>query len=192
MKRTIQLNNETKLSAAGPSGRRTQLQIACLLCCPDTMPLKPPTCVHDQLAAVTNWQERARTARYRAKTLAKLCSASLRELERFFHFHTGHGPHHWLNELRQTEALALVAAGHLIKHAASDLYYPTPAHFSRDFKRFHGLTPTAAQNITALPSLLGQTVRRLLVAHCRVLVGVHAGNASQPCSNGRRNEKATD
>ena len=181
MKQTLRLRNKVKPRPAGANATQPPFPTPCRTCWPDIIPPAPPACVHDRLAVVTNWPERAQAAHYRAQDLAQLCGASLRELQRFFVCHTGHGPHQWLNELRQTEGLALLAAGHLVKQSAHTLHYLDPAHFSRDFKRFYGLPPTATHSMTGLRALLGQTVCRVLAAHCRVLAHVRARAASPAC-----------
>jgi AraC-like DNA-binding protein len=181
MKQAVRLNNETKISEAGPNVLRPRFQLPSPTCRPDTLPSAPATCMHSHLARVTNWQERARAADYCANALARSCGASLRELERFFRCRTDNGPHHWLNELRQTEGLALIAAGNSVKETAHELRYKHPAHFSRDFKRFHGMPPSAAQSIISLRALLYVALCRLLVAQSRVLVTVQARSASHTC-----------
>jgi transcriptional regulator GlxA family with amidase domain len=115
-------------------------------------PPAPTPRMHNRLAQVTNWPELARTADYRTNNLARMCGVSTRELERFFLFKTGKCPHRWLNDLRQIEAIALIAAGKSVKETAIELHYKHPAHFSRDFKHFHGLPPTSAQSATPPPA----------------------------------------
>jgi transcriptional regulator GlxA family with amidase domain len=100
---------------------------------------------HDHLARVKDWVELARAANYRAEHLAGRCGVSLREMERFFQTRTGMTPHEWLNRLRQMQALEFLAGDKSVKATAIELGYIHPAHFSRDFKRFHGLPPSALE-----------------------------------------------
>ena len=95
-----------------------------------------------RLCQVKNWAELARAANYRASELAKKCGVSTRELERFFLAGTGKHPHEWLNELRQMQGCLLITRGKSVKEAAFELGYKYPAHFTRDFKQFHGIAPT--------------------------------------------------
>jgi AraC-like DNA-binding protein len=115
-------------------------------------PVRGEAGTKSRLVQVTNWEELAGAARYRANALAKACHISVRELERFFLGRTGKTPHQWLNELRQMEALRMLAAGKSVKEISFDLKYSRPANFSRDFKRFHGRPPTWVQTTAALRS----------------------------------------
>jgi AraC-like DNA-binding protein len=66
----------------------------------------------------------------------------LRQVERFFLETEGKLPHDWLSERRQKKALNLIRAGCIVKEVAGQLGYSQAANFSRDFKRFHGASPT--------------------------------------------------
>jgi AraC-like DNA-binding protein len=96
-----------------------------------------------RLCQITNWAELARAAKYRASELAKNSGVSTRELERFFLARTGRHPHEWLNELRQAQGRLLIDRGNGVKETAFELGYKHPAHFTRDFKRFYGMSPTS-------------------------------------------------
>jgi transcriptional regulator GlxA family with amidase domain len=96
-----------------------------------------------RLSQLKNWAELARAANYRASELAQSTGVSTRELERFFLCQTGKSPHNWLKELRQMEALLLIRSGKSVKETAFELGYEHPAHFSRDFRKFHGAPPTS-------------------------------------------------
>jgi len=101
--------------------------------------------MNGRLAQVTNWEELAQAAKYRAKNLAGKCGVSLRELQRFLLNRARRRPHELLNELRQMRALELLAAGKSVKETAIELGYIHPAHFSRDFKQFHGRPPSSPE-----------------------------------------------
>src|SRR5881296_300705 len=95
-----------------------------------------------RLARFTNWPQLAGEANYNAKKLAERCGVSLRQLERFLPQATGKTPQRWLNELRQQKAFELIASGHSVKEVSFRLGYKQSSHFSREFKRFHGVAPS--------------------------------------------------
>ena len=84
----------------------------------------------------------AEEAGYNAKQLAKRCGVSLRQLERFFPKATGKTPQQWLNYLRQQKAFELLTSGQSVKEVSIRLSYKQSSHFSREFKRFHGVPPS--------------------------------------------------
>ena len=96
-----------------------------------------------RLDQVLNWEQLAATSSYSVKMLAKRCDISQRQLERFFWHTKKQLPHQWLNELRQKQGLILMDGHALVKEVAGQLGYKQAAHFSREFKRFHGVSPTA-------------------------------------------------
>lgn len=98
-----------------------------------------------RIHSIQDWPVFAREAGYRATRLAKDCGVSLRQLERFFQKKTGQTPQNWLNSLRQREAIVLVIQGKSIKEVAYDLGYKQVSHFSREFKRAHGIAPSGAR-----------------------------------------------
>ena len=67
---------------------------------------------------------------------------SLRQLERFIPQATGKTPQQWLNDLRQQKASGLIASGQSVKEVSNHLGYKQSSHFSREFKRFHGVPPS--------------------------------------------------
>ena len=95
-----------------------------------------------RLIRVHNWEELAEEAGYNAKKLAERCGISLRQLERFIPRATGKPPQQWLNYLRQQKAVELIASGLSVKEASFQLGYKQLSHFSREFKRFHGVAPS--------------------------------------------------
>jgi AraC-like DNA-binding protein len=95
-----------------------------------------------RLIRVTNWEELAEEAGYNAKKLAERCGVSRRQLERYFPRVTGKTPQQWLNYLRQQKALELIASGQSVKEVSFRLGYKQSSHFSREFKRFHGVAPS--------------------------------------------------
>ena len=103
-----------------------------------------------RLCQINNWPELAKAAKYRTSDLAGKCGVSTRELQRFILCEKGKCPHEWLNELRQMQALSLMGSGKSVKEIAFELGYRYPAHFSRDFKHFHGTPPTSTRNTSSL------------------------------------------
>lgn len=101
------------------------------------------------LNRIANWGELAGKSNYSATNLAHGCHASLREIERFFMDTKGESPHHWLNELRQKKALVLMQRGNQVKKVAGLLGYSQTANFSREFKRYHGVSPSAIARVSA-------------------------------------------
>jgi AraC-like DNA-binding protein len=106
--------------------------------------------MRSRLHQVTDWPKLAESSGYSIKELARSCKTSLRQLERFFRQTFGKSPQDWMNELRQEKAKHLMESGCFVKEAAAQLGYKQPAHFSREFKRYHGIPPTAA--MAAVPS----------------------------------------
>src|ERR1044071_4580849 len=88
------------------------------------------------------WNQLARRANYNAKALARECSISVRHLERSFRARFGYSPQVWLNRLRLSDAKEMLQKGMRVKEAAFSLGFKQLSHFSRDFKKFAGLTPT--------------------------------------------------
>jgi len=95
-----------------------------------------------RLTRITNWEGLAEEASYNAKKLAARCGVSRRQLERFMPQATGKTPQQWLNDLRQQKAFELIASGQSVKEVSIRLGYKQASHFSRDFKRFHGVPPS--------------------------------------------------
>jgi AraC-like DNA-binding protein len=102
--------------------------------------------MRSRLDRVQNWSELARLVQFHAKLLAQRCGVSSRQLQRFFILKTGRTPQKWLNELRQTLALGSLSELKSVKQVSHELGYKQPSHFSREFKRAHGVAPSFAQN----------------------------------------------
>ena len=112
-----------------------------------------------RLSRITNWTELAEAANYSAKRLAVECGVSSRQLERFLPKVTGQTPQRWLNEVRQRKAIELILSGQSIKEVSYHLGYKQSSHFSRDFKRFHGVAPTKI--LAADPATCRREIRRV-------------------------------
>jgi AraC-like DNA-binding protein len=95
-----------------------------------------------RLGLILDWETRALTAMYRVRVLAKMSGVSVSQLDRFFAVNTGLSPFHWMNRVRQLRAPALLHQGWSVKQVAYELGYRQSSHFSQEFKRFHGITPS--------------------------------------------------
>ena len=91
---------------------------------------------------VADWGVLAESARYKASLLAKLAQVSVRTLDRYFNAQFGRSPQFWLDELRLIKSALLLANGSSAKSIAYALGFYDAAHFSREFKRYNGCTPT--------------------------------------------------
>ena len=75
------------------------------------------------------------------KTLAVLCSVSLRLLERFFKLQFKQSPAAWMREFEVSPGSALISSGYFTKDAARDLGYANSSHFCHEFKKECGVSP---------------------------------------------------
>jgi AraC-like DNA-binding protein len=96
-----------------------------------------------RLDRIRDWSALAKKAEYDPKNLAKFCSVSLRQLERFAKETFGLTPQAWLKSLRLAEAQNLLRGGLSAKSTAFTLGYKQLSHFSREFKKHAGVPPTA-------------------------------------------------
>ena len=96
----------------------------------------------NRLNRINDWSDQARQAKWRVEVLAKNCRVSLRTLERYFHEHMSATPHHWLSEDRQRRAREFLLDGLTVKETAVHLGYNNPHHFSREFKKHVGHSPS--------------------------------------------------
>lgn len=88
------------------------------------------------------WYRLARSAAYRPVSLAATAGVSLRTLQRHFKSRYGITVSDWLKKVRMQEAAHRVRAGDRVKEIAIDLGYKQLSHFSREFKRKYGASPT--------------------------------------------------
>lgn len=106
-----------------------------------------------QLAAVQNWEEKARNSQFSARELAKACAVSLRHMERCFKPAVGMSPQEWLNRLRMEHATVLLNNGQSVKFVALELGYKQASHFSQTFKAFYGLAPNLFKSACRLQNV---------------------------------------
>jgi AraC-like DNA-binding protein len=94
-----------------------------------------------RLSQVSNWEERARHARFSVSILSNHCGVSRRLLLNFVKGSFGTTPHQWMLKMRMREAGALLRQGNSVKEVSYLLRYKQVAHFCREFKRYHGVPP---------------------------------------------------
>lgn len=88
------------------------------------------------------WEELAEAAHYNARELAKLCSISTRQLQRYFRDIFHRSPQNWLNVRRMVAAQSLLLSGESVKKVALDLGFKQSSHFCRQFKSQCNMTPS--------------------------------------------------
>jgi len=80
---------------------------------------------------------------YRIGELARACHVSVRTLQRHFQKHYDLTVSEWLHELRLEQARHQLATAESVKAVAYTLGYKRPSHFTRDFKEYYGMPPSA-------------------------------------------------
>jgi len=94
-----------------------------------------------RLDPITNWDTRAREARYHVETLARSVRVTRQQLCRHFRIRFGFSTRAWLEKLKKQDALSLVQEGKPIQEIAQQLGYKHSTHFTRAFRRAHGSPP---------------------------------------------------
>ena len=102
-----------------------------------------------RLQRIQNWPQLAHEAGYSVKALAENCGVSVRALEMFFSATKRESPCRWIKRLRMQMAIELLRDGSSVKETTNRLGYQDHSHFSRDFKKHHGLTPKRFARPTA-------------------------------------------
>src|SRR4051812_2393049 len=97
---------------------------------------------HRRPSKLQRWTVLARSAHYRTAKLAQLCHISVRQLERDFDEEMGRTPQDWLNEQRAVAARHLLLEGTELKQILKRLGFKQRSQFSRDFKKYHGISPS--------------------------------------------------
>lgn len=98
------------------------------------------------------WVTMARLAGYDATALANKMQISRRQLERYTSALFMQSPQRWLNEQRMTDAATMLKKQLRIKNVAFSVGFKQLAHFSREFKNHHGLSPRAFLKLQAARS----------------------------------------
>lgn len=97
------------------------------------------------------WLNRARESGFNAKRMAALCGLSNRQLGRRCLERWGRSTQNWLNEQRIVAARWLLLEQRNIKAVSYSLGFKQVSHFSREFKRYHGITASEFLLRTAWP-----------------------------------------
>lgn len=84
----------------------------------------------------------ARQARYQSDLLSIALGISQRQLQRLMKTYFGCSPCAWLNAQRLKTAGELLKKCRSIKSVCFDLNFKQPSHFTREFKRYYGLSPS--------------------------------------------------
>jgi AraC-like DNA-binding protein len=89
-----------------------------------------------------NWEGLAIKAQFRAAGMAKIIGVSLRTVQRHFRTNYELSVQEWLNSVRLDRALELLRQGERTKEVAFQLGFKQVSHFSREFKRRFGISPS--------------------------------------------------
>jgi len=89
------------------------------------------------------WHQMARQAGYKRDRLSALLEICPRQLQRVTLRVFGRSPQEWLDEQRLAAAAGLLRKHRSVKYVAFQLSFKQVSHFSREFKRHYGITPTA-------------------------------------------------
>jgi AraC-like DNA-binding protein len=84
----------------------------------------------------------ARRSGFKIRKMSGILGISQRQLQRETLRHFGLRPLHWVKMQRLTAAARLLKKRQPIKFVCDQLGFKQLSHFSREFKLFHGLTPT--------------------------------------------------
>jgi AraC-like DNA-binding protein len=98
---------------------------------------------------IEHWLKWAQESGYDAELLAKRVGVSRWQLQRYTRATFGNSPQRWLNERRLIAAVSLLKELRSVKIVAAELGFKQVSHFSREFKRFHGASPTKALLISS-------------------------------------------
>src|SRR6185295_1184700 len=100
------------------------------------------------LTRVRVWLRLARECKYNAAELARQCHLSSRQLCRYCQQRFGMSPQEWLDEQRIITARYLLREKNGVKTVAHVLGFKQSSHFCRQFKFYHGLTPSQFVAVT--------------------------------------------
>lgn len=94
------------------------------------------------LDAVSDWEQRLTQSGFGVAALARRCEISERELRRYIDDRFGVSTHRWISGKRMEMARALLRNGKSVKWISLELQFKQESHFSREFKRVYGTSPT--------------------------------------------------
>jgi AraC-like DNA-binding protein len=93
--------------------------------------------IHNQ----QQWHELAWKSQFNARVLSQNLQISTRQLRRYTEKVFGMSTQRWLNTQRMEAAAAMLRERRSAKFVAFELGFKQLAHFSREFKTHHGLSP---------------------------------------------------
>jgi AraC-like DNA-binding protein len=113
--------------------------------------------MQSRLDWINDWELRAQDCGYSASKLAQSAGVTLRLLEIFFQERFGMTPHVWMVRVRMIQAMGLLRVGKPVRIVSGKVGYKQVSHFSREFKRYFGVSPvryviTHVKNATAEPT----------------------------------------
>jgi AraC-like DNA-binding protein len=88
------------------------------------------------------WERLAFVVEFRPRELAKECGVSLRTLQRLFRTRYDMSVTEWLRAVRMREGYTRLRNGERIKAVAYSLGFKQLSHFSREFKKEFGVSPS--------------------------------------------------
>jgi AraC-like DNA-binding protein len=94
------------------------------------------------LDAISDWEHRLVQSGFRVAALARSCEISERELRRYIQDQFGVSTHAWISGKRMEMARPLLTNGKSVKLISSELQFKQQSHFSREFRRGYGASPT--------------------------------------------------
>src|SRR5579862_6517727 len=101
--------------------------------------------IHQQFKSsnLRRWINLALRAQFRPSSMAKLCSLSLRQMERLFAQHFNKTPSRWLRECRCRLAKQLISQGYSSRAVIAKLHFVDHAHLCHEFRKIYAMTPKA-------------------------------------------------
>jgi AraC-like DNA-binding protein len=93
-------------------------------------------------STVEEWRALARRTGYRANALSRAVGKSPRQLRRYTKEIFDSSVKDWLDKQRLADAPGLLRKYRSVKRAASELGFRQATHFSREFKKYYGLSPS--------------------------------------------------
>jgi AraC-like DNA-binding protein len=122
------------------------------------------------------WHRMAKQSGYRVNHLTQELKISRRQLQRYTRQAFGQSPQRWLDDQRLKYAAELLQQSGSVKAVSFELGFKQVSHFSREFKLFHGLPPTAFVNRSGKQRAADQRKRK------KNLTGDNRGNGDKKCA----------
>lgn len=100
-------------------------------------------CRVSRLDNIENWPELVEKSNWSVAELATICGVTVRTLQRYIRSKFGRTPKAFIIGQRQKRALDLATEkGMSVKELAWHLQFKYATHFSREFKKYWGCSPT--------------------------------------------------